>query len=253
MALYKKAEFCKIYAIPQKNLTTYIQRGKIRLSGEFIDDSVYENNVFIQKRLQLIEEKQAKGIDPFEIKTKKSTISQKQDPEIEEKPETNKPGRPKLPAIKHEKLPAPKVKPPKPQNLRAPSAGSGEIMPEIQRKWEQEAEIREISLEKDRETLEILKIKREKLMGTVIPTDAVRSTIMQLSKAFSTECKNANESFLSIIAKEFGIPQERLAYFRGLSIEIINKATDSAIDTSISQVKNIVKEYSEKRGVGERD
>lgn len=53
MPLHTKKEFAALCGLKTKELSVYIQRGKVTLSGELINDSLQENKYFLeQKRIQ---------------------------------------------------------------------------------------------------------------------------------------------------------------------------------------------------------
>jgi len=52
MALYSRRQFCDLTNINQAYLTTYINRGKIKINNnDLIDDTVRENSLFIKKKI----------------------------------------------------------------------------------------------------------------------------------------------------------------------------------------------------------
>jgi flavin-binding protein dodecin len=55
------------------------------------------------------------------------------------------------------------------------------------------------------------------------------------------------------MSKKKGFSAEEVADLRGSFRKIINSAVNEAVDSAKKQIKNIVSEYSERRGVGERN
>lgn len=50
MAFYKQSELAKLLNKSQAHVTMAVKRGKILLSGEFVDDTVLENKIWIDRQ-----------------------------------------------------------------------------------------------------------------------------------------------------------------------------------------------------------
>ncbi len=57
MALHLKSDFAKICGLTTGNLTNYIKRNKVVLSGDYVDDTVHCNSDFLLKRFDFVKEK----------------------------------------------------------------------------------------------------------------------------------------------------------------------------------------------------
>lgn len=55
MALHLKADFAKMCGLTTGNLTNYIKRGKVILSGDYVDDTIPVNKDFLGKRIDKAE------------------------------------------------------------------------------------------------------------------------------------------------------------------------------------------------------
>src|SRR5688572_23421791 len=68
--LYKKKEFADLCGIPTNALAVYVQRNKVILSGDYVDDSIEQNRDFLKKRQEKL------GITA-EVKTEKPSRNTK--------------------------------------------------------------------------------------------------------------------------------------------------------------------------------
>lgn len=110
----------------------------------------------------------------------------------------------------------------------------------------------QMQIKKLTEEVDILKIKKEKMQGEVIPTDLVKTVIVQHSKSIVSEFYNAADSLLMKISKLKGLDRNEMAELRGELVGVINQAVNDSVVSSKKMIKNIVNEYATKRGRGER-
>jgi uncharacterized protein (DUF885 family) len=115
-----------------------------------------------------------------------------------------------------------------------------------------DAQIKEVELERKLEDLEIAKLKRQKMAGESMPTDLVKNTISVYSRSVSRSFNNAADNLLVEFSTMADISREQVSAMRGKLNVIVNKAINEAYENAIDMVDNIVDEYSEKRGKGER-
>lgn len=118
-------------------------------------------------------------------------------------------------------------------------------------KYDLELHAKELEIKKKEQDIELGKIKIAKAMGKVIPTDLVKSIFAQHFKSVTTAFHQQAENLLDTVSKQTGMKREQLTTMRGELISIVNKAIEDAATESKDSVKNLVNEYSEKRGVGE--
>lgn len=225
MALHKKAEFAEICGITTSNITQYIKRGKLIPSGDYIDDSIDPNKSFLKKRLELLKIKEYHD-EPAPDPQKKPTAGQVIK-EMQYKPPVHR-----IPIV-------PNVEPTD-KHIKKNDL------------FNLDMEQKELDIEQSREVLELTKIKKEKAMGLVVPTPQVKNLIAQLGKSFTTAFYNTSDVILSRLAKKYGISIEDVAALRGELRQDINKSVGEAVTETKLHLKNIVNEYSERRGVGEK-
>lgn len=111
---------------------------------------------------------------------------------------------------------------------------------------------KQLDIHKISEEIEILKVKKDKLHGEVIPTEAVKMVIVQHTKSIVSEFQTAADNVIMKIAKQKGLNLNEQAELRGYLVDQINIASAEAINTTKKSIKAIVNEYATKRGVGEK-
>lgn len=213
MALHTKKKFCELVGIATKDLSNYIKRGKVVLSGELIDDEIKENVEFIKKRAEL----------------KVKEVIEKSSPANHEHKAAS-PNYEKIKTYIHE-------------NRTEPSDLSIVELEKIKKT---------LDIDKITEEIEILKKKNEKLAGESIPTDLVKMLFAQYSKSVATSFHTAADNFLMEISKKHDIDREEMAKLRGELIKKINEANHKSIEDSQKMISNIVSEFTAKKQQGEK-
>lgn len=101
------------------------------------------------------------------------------------------------------------------------------------------------ALEKDKKKtdLEILRMKRDKMRGDVVPTDVVKQAVSRIFTGLLTGLKQGNENFLNEISKRANLSRNDLAELRQELGKILNHCIDEAVDSSKKELNNIVSEY----------
>jgi hypothetical protein len=219
MAYHIKARFADLCGIEKNKLAVYIKRGKVICSGDLIDDSLAINQEFIEKW-------QVKtGLREQEI-TVKEPIEQ-----LQIKPK------------------APNVQPPIYPKQKIPNVQE----PEFHFSGNQlDKQIKEVDLERKMEELEIAKLKRQKMAGESMPTDLVKNTISVYSRSVSRAFNNAADNLLVEFTVAAELSREQVSEMRRKLNLIVNDAVKNACDNAMDMVDNIVDEYKEVRGRGEK-
>ena len=114
-------------------------------------------------------------------------------------------------------------------------------------------EKKKLDIEKVEEEILITRIKREKMSGDLIPTDLVKVLFASHFKSVTTSFHQAIENLISTIAKRNSLDRGQVAKIRGELTKVINDAVSNSIEISKKELKNIVDEYSQKRGRGEKE
>lgn len=148
-----------------------------------------------------------------------------------------------------EELPAPKIE----------AVENKEQVPKIDKptgKTTDFTELERIKLQLDNEKkekeIEKLNIQVGKLNGILIPTDLAKLVIVQISKSMSTAFKQAADNLLVEFAATKNLSSKESADMRTKIVAITNTSVENALNESKKMIKNIVNEYSDTRGKGER-
>jgi hypothetical protein len=120
-------------------------------------------------------------------------------------------------------------------------------------KYELDKKRSELTNEQMQLKIDMERVKLEKQMGQVIPTELVKSVIAQHSKSITVAFQIAGNDLIANMAKRKGFSGEEVAELRAVLTNAINKAVADSVNESKKTLKNIVAEYSAKRGVGERN
>lgn len=107
------------------------------------------------------------------------------------------------------------------------------------------------SLKREKEVQRI-QIEIDKKRGEVIPSELVIPLFLQHNKSIITSFNNVCNAILTEYAKKKDFTPDEISEMRGRMIGAINEGIRDAQNLTKAVVKNIVSEYSEKRGIGER-
>jgi hypothetical protein len=214
MALHTRKDWGLMCGLSAGNLSNYIKRGKVILTGELIDDSKPENIDFLQKFSGR--------------KQEKSNESEQKPREISEDNKNST----KKEIIQRQK----------PTNEA-----------EVEGGYSLDRKLKAQELKKKEAETRLLNLKEEKIRGEHIPTELVRSIVILQSQSFVTAFKNGLEDFITIVAKAKGMNVNEVAEARGELIRVINLTANKAVEQAKKGIDNIVGEYAVKREVGEHD
>lgn len=158
-------------------------------------------------------------------------------------------------------LPPISVDPPKSTNTPVPEPKAPKTTAlEVQQTTEVEKassynlnnQIKKADLEKRRQEIEKLKLQNAKLQGQLIPTDLVKSLIREFSEAMKISYLDAVESYTTIVAKQKKLTREQESKIKEHFTALINDTLKKQGVNAKKQLKNIVEDYQEVRGKGER-
>jgi hypothetical protein len=224
MALHTKTQFGALCGLSGSNITTYVQRGKLIPTGDFIDDTIPYNADFI--KLRALKNAQ---------------------PPLPVKSENTPPPSPSVPDQVRELVlkGQAKVKQAKQKKEKPPQVDHQRYDIEIQQKA--------LQLEKTQEEIEILKIKKEKLHGAVIPTELAHNMMITHSESLKVAYNEASENLIVVMGQKKQLSTHDIADIRSELTKIVNSAIDKAITLSSRTLKLIVLEYSQAKAVGEKE
>ncbi len=103
---------------------------------------------------------------------------------------------------------------------------------------------RKLELQKVEEELAVVKFKRQKLEGELIPTLLVSGIFATHFKSITKGFHDAANQIATDAVKRLKGNEKDLAWIKGYLIPVINDAVTKARKVSEIEIKNIVKEYS---------
>lgn len=111
---------------------------------------------------------------------------------------------------------------------------------------------KELDVKKAIEQVEIERLKKEKMQGEVIPTEMVTMLFAQHFKNLTLKYKEEAEKIVSVTILQLGGSKKDKVEFAQRLEDSINTAIDEARELTKMDLDAIVKEYSVKRGRGEK-
>lgn len=119
-------------------------------------------------------------------------------------------------------------------------------------KFKLELEQKRLDIEKRREEIRQLKLKNEKLEGELIPAELVKDIFRYNSKAMTTAFSQALENYLIVLGSEVKMNSSQMAKMRKQIVTTTNEAITEGVKLSLKQITELVNEFSQRRGKGER-
>jgi hypothetical protein len=230
MQVIHQKHIIKNIEVPRTTISIYKKRGKIQcVNNTDIILSSKLNMHFIEKAIDRLAEKK-KITDKESFKKEKLAelfkLSTEVDIEIEieEEEEVEK-------------------------EIKTPKKNKNNILNE---KYEAEVSVKQYDIQLKQQQIELNRLKIEKLSGDLIPTELVRVVFAQHFKNVSTSFHQAADGFISNIVKITGMDRQQMAGLRSELIRIVNESINEGVDESKKNVDQIVGEYSQTRGQGER-
>ena len=232
MPLYSRKEFRKEYDLTSGNLSNMISRGTVVEEYEgFLSTDNYKNQKWITKRLEKLSGETKNNPEIVERKTP----PKKKQPAKQEKVK-------KALSVKQMTVKPRKELEPVDQDFEYSGIGS-----QIQRQKDL------IDLKNKELSAELTQLKIDKEMGKLIPVDLVMDILKIFHQSVMTEYKNSTDNVLTIFTKRKDYSNEEVAEIRGSLVFSINEAGDKSIKTAKKTMEGVVEDYSNKKGVGQRN
>ena len=124
--------------------------------------------------------------------------------------------------------------------------------PSIPSYEESEQRVKYFDALKREKEVEKLQLDIQKKRGEVIPSELIPPVILQHNQSIITAMKNEFDDWLRNHAKKYDLGTNEIAEIRTQAVGWINNGMTKATAMSVRAVENIVRDYQEKRGVGER-
>lgn len=110
-----------------------------------------------------------------------------------------------------------------------------------------------LELQQRQNLIEIQKIEIQKKRGELIPTSAVKTVITLHSESIKSAYVEASDNLILLISQRKGFDSHEISDVKRKFVEIVNRAVDTAIDSTNKMLGTVISEFSTKRGVGQHD
>lgn len=102
------------------------------------------------------------------------------------------------------------------------------------------------------EETELLRMRKEKLRGDLLPIDLVTPVFVLFSKAMQTAFSDELEDIVREVSHAAKMSKQQTADLRKRVVDVINSATDKGVSEAKKGVRRLTMQYSDTRGRGER-
>lgn len=102
------------------------------------------------------------------------------------------------------------------------------------------------------EETELLRMRKEKLRGELLPIDLVTPVFVLFSKAMQTAFSDELEDIVREVSHAAKMNKQQTADLRRRVVDVINSATDKGVSEAKKGIRRLTAEYSDTRGRGER-
>lgn len=124
--------------------------------------------------------------------------------------------------------------------------------PPGQTNYDLDNEIKQLEAEKKRQDIENMRLKNEKLQGKLMPTDLVKVLFSEYTQSNTTSFMENVNVFLQKLFLKKDFSKEEQAQVRGDVKDMVNNSINAAVDATEKKLENILKEFQNKKDVGER-
>ena len=222
MSFHPRKQFADMTGLTPGNLSNYITRGKVILSGDFIDDTIPVNIEFIKRRKELMLNKKTKRKPPAKTKTQK-------------------PDNPSKPNIQ-----APAV------NLEAVDIPGADDFKDVGEDPSLQTQKTEADIERIKTVTELNRMRIAKQEGELLPTELMLPIIKQMAIGLTSAFKNAAETLIIEISHKKKLTADESADLRKRLTYVINSSVNDGVDEAKMNTDRIVTDFSKSRTAGQR-
>tara|TARA_R110001606_G_scaffold380908_1_gene541718 strand:+ start:981 stop:1649 length:669 start_codon:yes stop_codon:yes gene_type:complete len=220
MAFYTNEEFGALIGKDAKYINVQVGRNNIIRSGKLIDDTFDKNRIWLEKMRAKL------GLGPkVEVVPAPAPVQVPSMPPI---------SAPVDRSIPKEYIP------------EAPNSNTSSSV------YEMEREKAQLSNEKIRQEIRVKRAQAEKLEGGLIPVEVVASLILLMSESMKIAYMESLETYTVVVSAQAKLDNDQVAKIKKHFTAIINDNLKKQVSAAKRGLKNIVAEYSESRGQGER-
>lgn len=102
------------------------------------------------------------------------------------------------------------------------------------------------------EETELLRMRKEKLRGELLPIDLVTPVLVMFSKAMQTAFSDELEDIVREVSHAAKMSKQQTADLRRRVVDVINSATNKGVDEAKKGIRKLTAEFADTRGRGER-
>ena len=102
------------------------------------------------------------------------------------------------------------------------------------------------------EETELLRMRKEKLQGELLPIDLVTPVFVMFSKAMQTAFNDEWEDIVREVSHLHKLGKQETASLRKRGVDVINSATNKGVIEAKKGINKLTAEFSDTRGRGER-
>jgi hypothetical protein len=212
MALHSKADFAKLCGLTTGNLTNYIKRNKVIMSGDYIDDQLQINKDFLLSRQSKSAPKYEPPL-PVLRSVRPDTGDQDEEDEEDQDDEDSDQGEDSGYALNKKKL---------------------------------KKQIAKLEVD-----TRLQELKEEKMRGELIPVDLVINVFRAHTQSIVTSMKDGIEDLLINFSVEARLKGDQLASLRGKMVGILNTGVEKSVIISNRNFNAIREQVKVKKDVGE--
>jgi len=140
----------------------------------------------------------------------------------------------------------------KPKGKKEPTEAQKNRSERLSRISEANYKKRQLETEELEEKITLLRIKKEKQHGFLIPTALVKELFSQQYRSIVITFQQGAEQLILEISKKKRLTREESTRLRKTLLEIINESVSDSIAHSKKSLDDIIDAYSKKLGIGER-
>lgn len=100
---------------------------------------------------------------------------------------------------------------------------------------------------------ELKRLEIQKKLGQVVPTEDVKQLLVMHSENIKGAYMEASDNLIVIFANKGGMNANDISEMRKKFTDLVNGAIDKSVNGTKSALRNVIEEFSEKRGVGQHD
>jgi len=108
-----------------------------------------------------------------------------------------------------------------------------------------------IWIKKTNEEYEIARLKKEKIQGSVVPVDIIKTLLIMFSESVKVAWVDASEDMLIQVSAAHKLSRGEHGKLKAKLVDVVNRAVDHSVDDAKKSLRRIQGEFSDIKGRGE--